>query len=389
MSQFFKLFSLREILGNLAPGIAVLYAIDYMFNKIFNTFGLNWEIWNKINSAKENYLIVFFVIAYVIGMLLTSLTQTAYQAVIRSRAIPQFIFSNDTSRANNRKRTLSIIDWFAHHFISYLKDENVVTTSVQDFRQKWSEKVLREKVLSIHALQLAVTHYVDLFEAEPEGEESLLFCELFVRERMPSAMQEIEQNASKAALMGNLMIPIFFWLFAIGVLITLPIIQIFWKILNSQGDLRNSLGLTILYASLFVVVFKLILPFLLRLISQLWIEASKNYVRASIILIAIIFPILQIIGNILVDDFKWHANLGENTFHVIFFIASVKWILPFVLRMIGQQWIDASRDYVRNVILSFVLACRIPQSRHGNSTESFNGASLNRSKYRSINQTVA
>ena len=64
-----------------------------------------------------------------------------------------------------------------------------------------------------------------LFDAEPEGEESLLVCEYYIRERMPVAMQEIEQNAARAALLGTSIIPMLAWMAAALAGIVLAIVN--------------------------------------------------------------------------------------------------------------------------------------------------------------------
>jgi hypothetical protein len=55
---------------------------------------------------------------------------------------------------------------------------------------------VKEHVVSEHALSLAGRRALsNLLWRGALREESLLFCEFYIRERMPVAMQEIEQNA--------------------------------------------------------------------------------------------------------------------------------------------------------------------------------------------------
>jgi hypothetical protein len=59
---------------------------------------------------------------------------------------------------------------------------------------------------------------------------------------MPSAMLEVEQNAAKAALMGNLILPMLCWLIAVGMGILLPL----FSDQSQRGVIRTVLELAVL-----------------------------------------------------------------------------------------------------------------------------------------------
>ena len=122
-------------------------------------------------------------------------------------------------------------------------------------------------------LNLASKHYRTLFDADPEGEEALLVCEYYIRERMSAAMQEIEQNAARAALLGNLIIPMLAWVAAAFAGIVLSVVN------------DGSLFAALMQLVLFVVLLALF-PYIVKMIGHQWTEASRSRVR--IILLAFI-----------------------------------------------------------------------------------------------------
>ena len=95
----------------------------------------------------------------------------------------------------------------------------------------------------------------------------------YIRERMPMAMQEIEQNAAKAALLGNLIIPMLTWMIAAfaGIFLTLV----------NEGRILSTLMQLVVFGAL-VVLF----PYVLRMIGRQWTEASRA--RVKIVLLAFV-----------------------------------------------------------------------------------------------------
>jgi hypothetical protein len=200
MGDVSKQFSLREIIGNVAPGAMVLSAILWVWLKL-----------GELPASLSGWtgLLIGFVLAYGAGTLLTSVTQNVFAAVTQFRTAappdpagmpPQSLPFGAALKPCMLERTSSRIDKLAKRAVSFLSGGRDIASTLRDFRELWETRVVEKRVVSQHALALAAGHYRTLFDADPAGEESLLFCELYVRDRMPSAMSEIEQNAAKAAL---------------------------------------------------------------------------------------------------------------------------------------------------------------------------------------------
>jgi len=200
MGDVSKPFSLREIIGNVAPGAMVLSAILWVWLKL-----------GELPASLSGWtgLLIGFVLAYGAGTLLTSVTQNVFAAVTQFRTAappdpagmpPQSLPFGAALKPGMLERTSSRIDKLAKRAVSFLSGGRDIASTIRDFRELWETRVVEERVVSQHALALAAGHYRTLLDADPAGEESLLFCELYVPDRMPSAMSEIEQNAAKAAL---------------------------------------------------------------------------------------------------------------------------------------------------------------------------------------------
>jgi hypothetical protein len=85
---------------------------------------------------------------------------------------------------------------------------------------------------------------------------------------MPAAMQEIEQNAGEAALMGNLIVPMLVWLVAL-------LLAIIFTVTSAPVSAAFE-------AALFAVVF-VAFPIVVRAIGRQWIVASRKYVKIVIV----------------------------------------------------------------------------------------------------------
>jgi len=270
MGDVSKQFSLREIIGNVAPGAMVLSAILWVWLKLGELPG---------SLSGWTGLLIGFVLAYGAGSLLTSLTQNVFATVTQSRTAaapgPAGIHlpSLRIKQPRISERIYRRVDKLAKRAVSYLSGGQDIASGIREFRESWERKAAEERVVSAHALALAARHYRALFDAEPAGEESLLFCELYVRDRMPSAMLEIEQNAAKAALMGNLILPMLCWLIAVGMGILLPLFGDH----TQHGMIRTVLELAVF--GILLVLF----PYLMRMIGRQWIEASRNHVRILVL----------------------------------------------------------------------------------------------------------
>src|SRR5262249_50273408 len=157
---------LREIVGNVAPGVMVLLAVLYVLAKSpmgENGPGLKMSGWSA--------LLVGFVIAYGLGALLTSLTKTVFEMVtqVRSTAARSAIARGfpDTAPSSVTARASHLLKRAATH----LGGGQDIVASICTFRQSWQERAVAEGVLSDHALALASRHYRSLFDASLAGEE--------------------------------------------------------------------------------------------------------------------------------------------------------------------------------------------------------------------------
>jgi hypothetical protein len=160
-------------------------------------------------------LLILFVVSYGIGTLLTSLTEACFAAVTKlGTASPLSIDPATPSGDTISERIYRGVDRFIKMTVAYLSGGTDITTGIREFRETWHTRAVSEGVVSGHAYDLASKHYRTLFDADPQGEEALVVCEYYIRERMPAAMQEIEQNAARAALLGNLIIPMLAWVAA-------------------------------------------------------------------------------------------------------------------------------------------------------------------------------
>lgn len=268
MAEVSNRFSLREVVGTVAPGAMVLLAVIYVVSRIPGVGGPS-----RIESGWSALAIVF-VVSYGVGTLLTSLTEAVFAAVTKlnttSPLAPDLVARPATTPA---ERVYQGVDRFVKHAVGYLGGGQDITTGIREFRESWHERAVPEGVISSHSMALARRHYEALFDTEPKGEEALFVCEYYIRERMPMAMQEIEQNAAKAALLGNLIIPMLTWMIAAfaGIFLTLV----------NEGNILSTLMQLVVFGAL-VVLF----PYVLRMIGRQWTEASRA--RVKIVLLAFI-----------------------------------------------------------------------------------------------------
>jgi hypothetical protein len=265
MNTMSKQFSLREMIGSVAPGAMVLLSVFYVLARIPALHDI------ARGASGWSALLVGFVISYGVGTLLTSLTEAVFDAVTKLGAVsPLSTESTDELPTTAADRVYRSIDQFVKRAASYLSGGQDITATIRQFRESWTETAVDEGVVSQHAFSLSAGHYRALFDAEPTGEESLLVCEYYIRERMPTAMQEIEQNAAKAALMGNLIIPVLFWVVAVGAGIVLSLIN--------KPRLIGTVTELILFGILLVIF-----PYIVRMIGRQWTEASRNRVRIVVL----------------------------------------------------------------------------------------------------------
>jgi hypothetical protein len=261
-------FSLREVVGTVAPGAMVLLSVLYVVSRIPGVGGVS-----NIDSG-WGALLILFVVSYGVGTLLTSLTEAVFAAVTKLGTTSPLSAEPLPLPANSvSERIFRGVDRFVKLTVAYLSGGQDITTGIRDFRESWHERAVAEGVVSAHSFGLARSHYLTLFESDPKGEESLLVCEYYIRERMPMAMQEIEQNAAKAALLGNLIIPMLSWMVAAFAGIVLALLN--------EGNILSTLTQLALFGVLLVLF-----PYVVRMIGRQWTEASRT--RVKIVVLAFI-----------------------------------------------------------------------------------------------------
>jgi len=261
-------FSLREVVGTVAPGAMVLLSVFYVAARLPGV--------GRIGNIDSGWsaLLILFVVSYGIGTLLTSLTEACFAAVTKLGAASALSIEPTTPPAHTvSERIYRSVDRFIKMAVAYMSGGNDITTGIREFRESWHTRAVSEGVVSAHAFNLASRHFRTLFDADPEGEEALLVCEYYIRERMAAAMQEIEQNAARAALLGNLIIPMVAWVAAALAGIVLAVVN--------DGSLFAALTQLVL-----LVVLLALFPYIVKMIGHQWTEVSRN--RVKIILLAFI-----------------------------------------------------------------------------------------------------
>jgi hypothetical protein len=260
-------FSLREVVGTVAPGAMVLLAAFYVAARLPGV--------GRLGSIESGWsaLLIFFVLSYGIGTMLTSLTEASFAAVTKLSTAGALAIEAPAPPAHSlSERIYRNVDFGVKRAVAYLSGGNDITTGIREFRESWHRRAVAEGVVSGPVLDRASKHYRTLFDADPEGEEALLVCEYYIRERMPAAMQEIEQNAARAALLGTLIIPMVAWVAAALFGVVLSVVN---------GRPFAALMQLVLFVALFALF-----PYVVKMIGYQWREASRN--RVKIILLAFI-----------------------------------------------------------------------------------------------------
>ena len=268
MAEVSTRFSLREVVGTVAPGAMVVLAVVYVASRLpgVGSAGTVDRTWSA--------LLILFVVSYGLGTLLTSLTEAVFAAVTKLDATsPLSVAPVTRSPASVFERSYHFIDRFVKLTVGYLGGGQDITTGIREFRETWHDRAVAEGVISAHSMALARRHYEALFDTPPAGEEALVVCEYYIRERMPMAMQDVEQNAAKAALLGNLIIPMLAWMAAVFAGIALAVVN--------GGSILGTLMQLLLFAALFALF-----PYVVRMIGRQWTEASRARVR--IVLLAFV-----------------------------------------------------------------------------------------------------
>jgi hypothetical protein len=279
MTDVSKQVSLREIVGTIAPGAMVLASVIYAAGKIPGLGGFGY-----LSDTSITAILIVTVLAYGIGTLLKSGTEFAFERVTQLGATAAQSLSAESvvQPTGWAARAAGVLQPRVKRLALYLGGGKNIAASNKMFRDSWHQVAVSEGVVTPHLFASAAAHYRALFETEPEGEESLVLCEYYIRQRTPGAMQEIEENAAKAALMGNLFIPMLFALFAVA-------IGFFFDFLAFVGGLPASLvnlgllaGIVAQAATFFLVVFAF--PYVVNMIGQQWTDTSR--MRVKLVLVA-------------------------------------------------------------------------------------------------------
>jgi hypothetical protein len=278
MSDLSSRVSLREIVGGVAPGLMVIASFIYVAARI-PTLAVGWNAFGTGWSA----LLVIFVLAYGVGTMLKSGTEFAFERVTQMGQLRVTPAAAPNVLPNGwAERLARLVEPLVKRLALYLGGGKDIAALNRDFRDSWHRCAVVEGVVSARLFETATTHYRELFESEPEGEEALIMCEYYIRKQTPGAMQDIEENAAKALLMGNLIIPMLCWLFAacIGIVIS---VMSFLSALAS-GGLSWSFVLSLVTQALALLLLFIVFPYFVNMIGQQWAETSRA--RVKLVLVA-------------------------------------------------------------------------------------------------------
>ena len=274
MTDVSKQVSLREVVGSIAPGAMVLASVIYAAGKIPGLGGFDY-----LSGASITALLIVTVLAYGIGTLLKSGTEFAFERVTQlgataAQALPDESPARPTGWA---ARIASAVQPRVKRLAMYLGGGKNIAASNKLFRDSWHQMAVEEGVVTPHLFATAAANYRRLFDVEPSGEESLILCEYYIRQQTPGAMQEIEENAAKAALMGNLFIPMLFALFAVAIGFIFDFFAFTGGLPGSLVNLGLLAGI-VAQAVAFVLVV-LAFPYVVNMIGQQWTETSRTRVK--------------------------------------------------------------------------------------------------------------
>ena len=278
MSDLSSRVSLREIVGGVAPGLMVIASFIYVAARI-PTLEVGWNAFGKGWSA----LLVIFVLAYGVGTMLKSGTEFAFERVTQMgqlRVTPAA--AADVLRKGWAERLAQMVEPLVKRLALYLGGGKDIAALNRDFRDSWHRRAVVEGVVSARLFETATRHYRELFESEPEGEEALIMCEYYIRKQTPGAMQDMEENAAKALLMGNLIIPMLCWLFAACIGIVLSVMSFFSAV--ALGGVTWSFVLNLVTQALALLLLFIVFPYFVNMIAQQWAETSRA--RVKLVLIA-------------------------------------------------------------------------------------------------------
>jgi hypothetical protein len=278
MSDLSSRVSLREIVGGVAPGLMVIASFIYVAARI-PILAVGWDAFGTGWSA----LLVIFVLAYGVGTMLKSGTEFAFERVTQMgqlRVIPAA--APDVFPKGWAERLAQMVEPLVKRLALYLGGGKDIAALNRDFRDSWHRRAVVEGVVSARLFEMATRHYRELFESEPEGEESLIMCEYYIRKQTPGAMQDMEENAAKALLMGNLIIPMLCWLFAACIGIILSVMSFFSAV--ASGGFTWSFVLNLVTQALALLLLFIVFPYFVNMIAQQWAETSRA--RVKLVLIA-------------------------------------------------------------------------------------------------------
>jgi hypothetical protein len=281
MSDVSSRVSLREIVGGVAPGLMVIASFIYVSARI-PTMGVGWDLFGTGWSA----LLIIFVLAYGVGTMLKSGTEFAFERVTQIGQLR--ITPTDPPNVLPKgwaERLARRVEPLLKRLALYLGGGKDIAALNRDFRDSWHRRAVVEGVVSARLFEIATMHYRELFESEPEGEESLVMCEYYIRKQTPGAMQDIEENAAKALLMGNLIIPMLFWLFAACIGIVLSVMSFLSAL--ASGGFSWSFVLSLVTQALALLLLFIVFPYFVNMIGQQWAEASRARVRLVLVAFAI------------------------------------------------------------------------------------------------------
>lgn len=271
MNDLAKQFSLSEVLGNFVPGAMVLTSFVYLFVAVSALGTPPSEAAAGIDKIASGTVVAFafFALSYGIGMLLTSLSQTLFQLIGAQ--------SNSDLTNNGATKTRT-----ARHVLArYVGRFGILNRwdDIARLRRDWTTSIVADGVATQEILGKLTVFYEDLFGVLPRGEDALVLCELYVREKAPVAAAHIERQATRAALLGNLVLPVLFWFAALLAGVGLSSLSIVKGGLASSGW---SWIPVVLQVGLLIVLLEAT-RLVSKVVGERWLLAAKEQLRDTVL----------------------------------------------------------------------------------------------------------
>lgn len=271
-----KQLSLREIIGNLVPGMLVILAMTRIYSAIdsislLDDIGISSRYGNryssgvdiKFTSSDVLNVVLAIILSYGVGMLITSISGK----ILEKLDAPEGRIMRFVSWVFNIVKLRNLID---------SDSADPASDSIVELRRNWMASPIMERYISRDTMERIRDIYRSFFDTEPKGEDALHVCELFVRERTPGASIQIERHAALATLFSNLMLPAVLWLIAL----LLSTIQYVRPIFDGAFDGRV---LQIVIQIALIVLYVFIIRFIAGVLREQWSQSWRYAIRDTLL----------------------------------------------------------------------------------------------------------